>query len=250
MLERLLERISLSSHRDNFILKGGMLVTSIVGIDTRSTMDMDATIRGIEFSEEKLREGLETILASQINDDVIMTINGYDRIRDDSEYPGIRVSIETVLDKTRQIIKVDFTTGDVITPEAMEYSYKLMLEDRSINILAYNLETVLAEKLETILTRGTVNSRMRDYYDVHILTTLRSDQIDWNIFPEAFKNTTKKRKSYTRISERGNENMKDIVESNELFEMWNRYSQKNDYVLDLSWDVVLTSTKALFNKSF
>lgn len=245
-----MERISLSSHRDNFILKGGMLVTSIVGIDTRSTMDMDATIRGIEFSEEKLREGLETILASQINDDVIMTINGYDRIRDDSEYPGIRVSIETVLDKTRQIIKVDFTTGDVITPEAMEYSYKLMLEDRSINILAYNLETVLAEKLETILTRGTVNSRMRDYYDVHILTTLRSDQIDWNIFPEAFKNTTKKRKSYTRISERGNENMKDIVESNELFEMWNRYSQKNDYVLDLSWDVVLTSTKALFNKSF
>lgn len=250
MLERLLERISLSPLREKFILKGGMLVAAMVGIDTRSTMDMDATIRGITFSEETLKKALETILSYQINDDVTMTIKGFEIIRDESEYPGIRVSIEAVLDKTRQVMKVDFTTGDKITPRAMEYSFKLLLEDRSISILAYNLETVLAEKLETILSRSTANTRMRDYYDVHILTTLRADDIDWNLFPEAFKNTAEKRNSYKSFIEIGDENIKDIEESYILLESWSRYRQKNDYVSGLTWEEVLTSVKALYDKAF
>ncbi len=145
MLERLLERISLSPFRDKFILKGGMLVAAMVGIDTQSTMDMDATIRGISFTEEDLEEALKAILAYPVDDGVIMSINGFENIRDESEYPGIRVSIEALLDKTRQIMKVDITTDDIITPREIEYSFRLLFENRSISILAYNLETVLAE---------------------------------------------------------------------------------------------------------
>ena len=250
MLERLLERISLSSLREKFILKGGMLVAAMVGIDTRSTMDMDATIEGITLSEEALKEGLKTILSYHIDDDVIMTIKGFESIRDESEYPAIRVSIEAILDKTRQVMKVDFTTGDKITPRAMEYSFRLLLENRNISILAYNLETVLAEKLETILSRSTANTRMRDYYDVHILTTLRADDIDWNLFPEAFKNTAEKRNSYKRFIETGYGNIKDIEESYILSELWSRYKQKNDYVSNVSWKEILISVKALYTKAF
>ena len=192
MLERLLERISLSSFHDKFILKGGMLVAAMVGIDTRSTMDMDATIRGIPFSEEELVQAIREILNCTFEDDVTMTLKGIENIRDESDYPGIRVSIEAILDKTRQIIKVDVTSGDMITPRAVEYSFNLLFENRSISILAYNLETVLAEKLETILSRSTATTRMRDYYDVYILTTLRNQDIDWVLFSEAFKNTAEK----------------------------------------------------------
>lgn len=250
MLERLLERISLSPLRDKFILKGGMLVAAMVGIDTRSTMDMDATIKGIVFSEKALEEALKTILSYPIDDDVAMTIKGFENIRDESEYPGIRVSIEAVLDKTRQTMKVDFTTGDKITPRAMEYSFKLLLEDRSISILAYNLETVLAEKLETILSRSTANTRMRDYYDVYILTKLREQDINWNLFSEAFKNTAEIRNSYKRFIETGHENMKEIEKSHVLSDLWSRYRQKNDYVSDLSWKEVVVSVRELYTKVF
>lgn len=250
ILERLLERISLSPFREKFILKGGMLVAAMVGIDTRSTMDMDATLRGIAFSEEALEEALKTILNYPVDDGVIMTLKGFENILDESEYPGIRVSIEAVLDKTRQVMKVDITTGDKITPRAMEYSFKLLFENRSISILAYNLETVLAEKLETILSRSTTSTRMRDYYDVYILTTLREPDINCDLFTEAFKNTAKKRGSYSRLLETGRDNIGEIEQSQVLFELWSRYQQENEYASDLSWKEALESVQSLYSKAF
>ena len=250
MLERLLERISMSPFRDKFILKGGMLVAAMVGIDTRSTMDMDATIRGIAFSEEELEKALKIILDYPVDDSVIMALKGFENIRDESEYPGIRVSIEAVLDKTRQVMKVDITTGDKITPRAMEYSFRLLFENRSISILAYNLETVLAEKLETILSRSTTSTRMRDYYDVYILTTLREQDINWDLFTEAFKNTAEKRGSHSRLLETGHDNMGEIEQSLVLSELWSRYQQKNNYASDLSWKDAIESVKRLYSKAF
>jgi len=250
MLERLLERISLSPFRDKFILKGGMLVAAMVGIDTRSTMDMDATIRGIPFSEAALEEAMKVILACPVDDGVKMTLKGFENIRDESEYPGIRVSIEAVLDKTRQVMKVDITTGDKITPRAVEYSFKLLFENRSISILAYNLETVLAEKLETILSRSTTSTRMRDYYDVYILTTLRAQDINWSLFSEAFKNTAEKRGSYNRLLETGHDSMGEIERSQALADLWSRYQQKNSYADDLNLVQVITSVKVLYIKAF
>ncbi len=250
MLERLLERISLSSFRDKFILKGGMLIAAMVGIDTRSTLDMDATIKGIAFSEEALGEAMRVILSSPIEDGVEMTMKGFENIRDDSEYPGIRVSIEAVLDRTRQVMRVDVTTGDKITPRAVEYSFKLLFENRSISILAYNLETVLAEKLETILSRSTASTRMRDYYDVYILTTLRRPDINWDLFSEAFKNTAEKRGSLSRLLETGQERMGEIEQSQILSDLWCRYQQKNSYAADLTWAQAIISVKELYFKAF
>ena len=245
-----MERISLSPFRDKFILKGGMLVAAMVGIDTRSTMDMDATIRGIAFSEEALEKAMKAILTCPVDDGVTMTLKRFENIRDESDYPGIRVSIEAVLDKTRQVMKVDITTGDKITPRAVEYSFKLLFENRSISILAYNLETVLAEKLETILSRCTTSTRMRDYYDVYILTTLREQDINWDLFSEAFKNTAEKRGSYTCLLETGHDNIREIEQSQVLAELWSRYQQKNSYADDLSWMQAIASVRMLCHKAF
>ena len=193
---------------------------------------------------------LKAILAYPVDDGVTMSIKGFENIRDESEYPGIRVSIEAILDKTRQIMKVDITTGDVITPRAIEYSFRLLFEDRSISILAYNLETVLAEKLETIFSRGTTTTRMRDYYDVHILTTLRRHDINWNLFSEAFKNTAEKRGRLRRLLEAGQDIMNEIERSPVLADLWIRYQQKNSYALDLTWMQAIASVKGLYLKAF
>jgi predicted nucleotidyltransferase component of viral defense system len=250
MLERLLERISLSPFRDKFILKGGMLIAAMVGIDTRSTMDMDATIRGIPLSESTLAEAMKEILACPVDDGVKMILKGFENIRDESEYPGIRVSIEAILDKTRQVMKVDITAGDKITPQAVEYSFRLLFENRRISILAYNLETVLAEKLETILSRSTANTRMRDYYDVYILTKLRTQNINWSIFLQAFKNTAEKRGSYSHLLKTGDDIIEEIERSQVLADLWSRYQQKNSYVDDLTWRQVIESVKMLYIKAF
>lgn len=250
MLERLLERISLSPYRDKFILKGGMLVAAMVGIDTRSTMDLDATIKGMALSEEALEEALKTILACPVDDGVTMTLKGFENIRDESEYAGIRVSIESVLDKTRQVMKVDITTGDMITPRAVEYSFRLLFENRSISILAYNLETVLAEKLETILSRSTTSTRMRDYYDVDILTTLREQDINWELFVVAFRKTAENRGTYDRLLATGHDNMAEIEKSQVLSKLWGRYQQKNNYASDLTWAQAVTSVKKLYLRAF
>ncbi|MCD5413408.1 MAG: nucleotidyl transferase AbiEii/AbiGii toxin family protein [Clostridiales bacterium] len=249
MLERLLERISFSKYRNKFILKGGMLIAAMVGIDARSTMDMDATIKGIKLTEGELEKALKEILDVPIDDGVVMNLKKFEHTGDKSEYSGIRVSIEAKLDRTKQTMKVDITTGDIITPREVEYSFKLLLEDRSISILAYNLETILAEKLETILTRGTATTRMRDYYDIYILTTLWEKDIQWELFCLAFKRTAEKRGSYKRARKSGIEVLNDIQDSRMLVNLWNRYQQKNSYALELSWEKALESLKNVFERA-
>lgn len=248
MLERLLERISLSKYRDQFILKGGMLIAAIVGVDARSTMDMDATIKGFELSEEVLTEILNDILAVPIDDGVSMTLRKLEMIGDELDYPGMRVSIGANLDKTEQVMKVDITTGDRITPEAIEYTFKLLLEDRTISVLAYNLETVFAEKMETILSRGTTTTRMRDYYDIHILTSLHEDDLDDDILKKAFKETAVHRGSYENIANSGLEYIKTIEESTILSRLWDQYRSKNDYASEIEWVEALENMKKVFLK--
>jgi len=250
MLERLLERISLSPFKNNFILKGGMLIAALVGIDARSTMDMDATVVGIKLSEEKLEDALQEILSCQVDDNVTLMLKGIENIRDESEYPGLRVSIEATFDKTRQVMKIDFTTGDKITPSSMDYHYKLLFEDRSIHILAYNLETVLAEKLETVISRSTATTRMRDYYDIYILTTIREQEINWHLFSNAFENTVKSRENFKFIQGEEHESIKAIEESLELTNLWHRYQQKNNYASNISWIQAIERTKMLASRAF
>ncbi|MDD4570491.1 MAG: nucleotidyl transferase AbiEii/AbiGii toxin family protein [Tepidanaerobacteraceae bacterium] len=248
MLERLLERISLSKYKNQFILKGGMLIAAIVGIDARSTMDMDATIKGLTLTEEKLEEVFNEILFVPVDDGVQMSLSKLENIRDESEYPGIRVSIESIFDKTRQTMKVDITAGDKITPRAIEYKFQLLLEDRTISVLAYNLETVFAEKLETILSRGTTTTRMRDYYDIYILMELHESELDDDLLTEAFIETSKHRGSLDNIKNNSFEYIKMIESSEILLNLWERYRSKNEYASDISWIDALNSMEKAFNK--
>jgi len=242
MLERFLERISVSKYRDNFILKGGMLIAAIVGIDTRSTMDLDATIKGQTLTESEIIDIICDVINISIDDDVIFTYKGIEEIREEADYPGYRVSIGAVLDKTRQTIKIDITTGDFIIPKEVKYSFKLLFENKYINILAYNIETVLAEKFETIITRGITNSRMRDYYDIYILTTTQTFNI--GTFGEALKKTIEKRHTIQQMSDiLGVINT--ISDNADMIGLWKRYQKKYKYAANITWEMAINAVKYL-----
>lgn len=210
VMERFLERISLSKYRNNFILKGGMLVSAMVGLDTRSTMDIDTTIKNMPLSVENAREMIEEIIAVPIDDGMTFSIKSVGEIMDEAEYTGVRVNLEATLETMRTPLKVAISTGDIITPREVLYTFKLMFEERTISILAYNLETVLAEKMETVIARGVANTRLRDYYDLYILQNEYTHAISMEQFKAAFLATCKKRNSIQLIAE-GNKILKELL---------------------------------------
>lgn len=249
MLERLLERISLSPYRENLILKGGMLVAAMVGLDTRATMDMDTTLKGYPLTEESVRSVFTDILAVPVEDHVTLTLKKLEEIHDEAEYSGIRVTLEMLLDETRQTLKVDITTGDPITPAAVDYSFRLLFEDRSIQIKAYNLETVLAEKLETIFSRSTANTRMRDFYDVYVLWHTRRNDISLPVLKEAFERTVRKRESDFLLRGGITEGAEALSGSKEMRELWTRYQKKYSYADDIAWEDAVAAAKQLYKSA-
>ena len=235
MLERLLERISLSKYKNNFILKGGFLISAIVGLDTRTTMDLDTTIKGFTLTHEAIHSIFQEICAIEIEDDVQFEIAGVSDIREGDDYPGIRVALKANCPPISVPLTVDVTTGDMITPREVEYTFSLLFDNRSISILAYNLETVLAEKIETVLSRNIANTRPRDYYDAHILYALRGAECDKTTLRHALERTTQKRGS-GRIMEQYPEIMKEIRGSDQLRKLWNKYTREYEYAKDISFD--------------
>lgn len=244
MMERLLERIAISDYSQNFILKGGVLITSIVGFEARSTMDIDTTVTGAAVSADEIQHIMEEIISADLSDGVSFALSGISDIMDEAEYPGIRVGMTAFMDGVRVPLKVDISTGDVITPRAVEYSYKLMFEDRSIRLLAYNLETVLAEKLETIIVRATANSRMRDFYDIHILTSLHRSEIDAATLVDALRATSRKRGSLSLLSD-AEKVLTDLHDDQEMQTLWENYRSKFNYAAGILWDVALRSVRQL-----
>ena len=240
MMERFLERISLSSYSDNFILKGGMLIAAMVGIDSRSTMDLDATIKGADLNINEIEKMIENIISVPINDGVTFRIKSFFEIMDELEYPGVRISMETLFDGTITPVKIDISTGDVITPREIKYSFKLMLEKRFINVWAYNLETVLAEKLETVISRGITNTRMRDFYDLHILYQLHEETLNCENLRKALEATAIKRGSLELMSE-AREVFETIEHSSILQQLWINYQDKFSYAKDVAWGDVVES---------
>lgn len=237
-MERFLERVSVSEYANNFILKGGMLVASIVGVDMRATMDIDTTVKALPLNEQDARSIVEEICAIKLEDRVSFKIASVKEIMEDFEYPGIRMMIEANLERMRQPFKIDISTDDAITPSAIEYEYKLMLEDRTISVLSYNLETLLAEKMQTILARGLANTRMRDFYDVYEIMNSKADQIDNEILKKAFGATCAKRDTVFDKAE-ADSIMGKIKNDSGLEEMWNRFKDANYYVDQLSWKEVV-----------
>ena len=237
VMERFLERLSRSRFRSNFIVKGGALITSMIGIEKRSTMDIDLTLRNFELSERSIRTVVQEIINIDLSDSIIFSILDISIIMEDFEYPGIRVLLNSEIDRMSTPLKLDFSTGDIITPSEVDYSYALMFEDRSISLLAYNLETILSEKFETIVSRGIANSRMRDFYDIYSLQSI-GKVINEEDFVNALKNTSSQRNSYKFI-EAWKETIELLREDVNMQKLWESYQKKFDYALNLSWDTVI-----------
>ena len=248
VMERFLERISLSKYRNNFILKGGMLVSAMVGLDTRSTMDIDTTIKNMPLSVENAKEMIEEIIAISIDDGMTFSIKSVGEIMDEAEYSGVRANLEATLETMRTPLKVDISTGDIITPREVSYTFKLMFEERTISVLAYNLETVLAEKMETVIARGVANTRLRDYYDLYILQNEYTHAMNMEQFKAAFLATSKKRNSIQLITE-GNRILKEIADSEVMQGLWKSYQKKFSYAEDISWEMAMDSIEKLFEQA-
>ena len=247
MLERLLERISLSPYRNNFILKGGYLISAIVGLDTRATMDLDTTIKGFTLTHESIQKIFDEICAIPLENDVRFETVGISDIRETDDYPGIRVALKADYLPISVPLTVDVTTGDKITPREVEYTFPLLFDDRKIRIMAYNLETVLAEKLETILSRSIANTRPRDYYDVHILYSLRGSECDTDVLRKALEQTAQKRGSsfvltdYPAI-------LSDIARSDALRSLWDKYRRQYEYAAEIAFYEACETIRKIMNE--
>lgn len=240
MFERILARISRSQYYDNFILKGGLLLSSISGIQSRTTKDMDTMLRGLEFEKEKLRAVLEEILSIDANDGITFEILGIEEVRIEDYYGGLRFKINGLLDNIRNHLSIDVSTGDVITPNEIIYQYKMIFEDEYILIKSYNSETILAEKFQTVLESNGAKGRMKDFYDIWYFVNFRWDVIDFDLLNKAVFNTFTQRDSILDLN-RIEEIMDIILNSSILRKRWNEYSSKHNYTKDVSFGNVINS---------
>lgn len=248
MMERFLERVSLSEYKDKFILKGGMLVAAMVGLDARSTMDLDAAVKGANVTVKDVENIISAIVSVPLDDGVSFRMMKISEIMDEAEYPGVRVGLETKFDGVITPLKIDISTGDVITPREVRYHFKLMLEERSIDVWAYNLETVLAEKLETIISRTITNTRMRDFYDIYILCQIHGKTLNAEILHDALYATAKKRGTEQYLQDATD--VFDEVENDVgMKKLWQSYQKKFSYASDIPWEEVMQSVRALHQKA-
>lgn len=246
MMERFLERVSQSKYNSCFILKGGMLVSAFVGVESRATMDIDTTIKGISVTQSDMERVIKKISNIDLDDNVKFKIKKVSEIMDEAEYSGIRFSMDALIDGAIIPLKINISTGDVITPREISYSYKLMFEDRTISIMTYPIETVLAEKLETIISRSVTNTRMRDFYDIHIL--LKSQPIDFCVIGTALKKTMTKRGSL-QLAENAEEILNAVENDKNIKSLWNVYQSKFKYAQEYSWNEVMWSIRKLSSEA-
>lgn len=246
MLERLLERISISRYQSNFILKGGFLIAAMVGLDTRATMDMDATIKGMIVNRDTIKQMFEELCSISLKDDITFSVNRVEDIREGDDYPGLRVTLEANYPPMAVPLKVDITTGDQITPREIVFEYKLLFEPTSIRVLAYNLETVMAEKLETVISRGDQNTRPRDYYDIFIIRKLQWQNIEPDTLRLALIATATKRNSLS-ILKRYNDILKTISNSVVMKKRWLDYQSDFNYAHDILFLDICTTTKGILD---
>jgi len=247
MMERFLERVANSEYKDNFIIKGGMLVTAMVGVALRSTMDIDTSIRNQNLSAADAQGIIENITTVALGDGVRFEIKDISDIMDEMEYPGIRVTLNAVMDRLITPMKIDISTGDAVTPRAIEYDYKLMFDDRSIKLWSYNLETILAEKLQTILARSVLNTRMRDFYDIYILLSLYENKIDDTVFKKAFDATCQKRGTVNLI-QNAPAIISNINSDDTLHKLWDAYQKKYPYAEKIQYADIIQGVKSLLGK--
>lgn len=241
MYDRFIERLAISKYKDNFIIKGGFYLSVLFGVENRATMDIDAAITNASFDVGNIKNMLEEIISIDINDNAILKLTSISSIRDIDEYGGYRVTIHIKIENIKEVIQIDIATGDPITPGAINYKYLPILADEVIYLWTYNIETVLAEKLETILSRAEANSRTRDYYDVYMICEMYLESINIIDLKEAVRKTFEKRKYNGNIIK----TLKVIEKSEILLNRWQSYSTKYNYARDVSYMDVIQSLQTL-----
>lgn len=238
MFERILERISISKYNSNFILKGGLLLSAMIGIQSRSTRDMDISIKGIDVWKEKMLTVLNEILSIDINDKVKFKVVNITDIREDDEYGGNKYHLVGKLENLKVALEIDISTGDEITPRELNYEYYSLFENKKIYIESYNIESILAEKIETILRRGKYNARMKDYYDIYFFLSKLKSEINVNTFKQALENTIMQRdsseylKDYQKILE-------ELLTNDRIHKNWNSYSSKTKYAENIDFEDII-----------
>jgi len=249
MFERLLERIAKSKYRENFIIKGGFLISAIVGLDTRTTMDIDATIKGMKLDKDTTIKMFKEICEINISDKVVFEIKDVSEIRESEDYTGLRIAMNAIFQKIITPLKLDLTTGDKITPREVEFEYKLFSNDQVLKVLSYNKETILAEKLETIVSRGVQTTRPRDYYDVYILHKLVWDEISINILKEALLATARNRESEKYITNY-KEIFSEIKNDNSMINQWDKYRKSFSYANNIVFNEVCETVESILDGIF
>lgn len=245
--ERFLERLSKSKYKFNFVIKGGLLISSMIGIDNRTTMDMDTTIKGVPLKEEVIRTIISEIINVEVNDGIEFEITNISHIREEDEYENFRVHLIANFDKIKNDMKIDITTGDAITPKEIEYLYPCMFQEESLRVLAYPLETILAEKYESVIKRNIFTTRMRDFYDLYNLYNLRKEEIDFDILKQAIISTANRRGSFS-LMKQAMGIIKDIKEDDYLKELWKVYLADNLYVGDLNFSETVKVVEIIAEK--
>ncbi len=246
MMERFLERLAQSEYRDNFIIKGGILVTAMIGVAHRSTMDIDTSMKNLNLSAEDALRVVNRVKDIDLDDGVSFEVKDVSNIMDEMEYPGIRVTMNANVGRLITPLKIDISTGDVITPRAIEFNYDLLLEDRSISLWSYNLETILAEKLQTVLARGILNTRMRDFYDIRMLLDTYEDKVNKAVLKDAFAATCKKRGT-DHLQEQAEEIIKIIEADEQLQVLWRAYQKKYSYAAEIDYASVISGVRKLMD---
>ncbi|HEX2926089.1 MAG TPA: nucleotidyl transferase AbiEii/AbiGii toxin family protein [Ruminiclostridium sp.] len=244
MFESFLDRLSKSEYKDKFVLKGGMLIAAIVGLDTRSTMDLDTTICNLPLTEQSIREALNAICSIPMQDDVVFAVGDISPIRPDDIYGGFNVSLTATYDTIETPLSIDVSTGDVITPNAVKFMFHgIFDEKKQIEVWAYNIETVLAEKVETVLRRNVLNTRLRDFYDVYILSTTQKFNIA--LLKEAIAATAEHRGTTEQIADKS-DIIRLISTNSDLLVMWQKYQRQFLYAADITYEQVVGALEKLF----
>ncbi len=242
--ERFLERLSLSKYRSNFVIKGGFLISSLIGIENRTTMDVDATIKGIHLSEKEIKIVVNEIINEDVGDGIKFEIQKIEHIRESDDYENFRVSLIGNVGKIKNPMKLDVTTGDAITPREIEYSYPCIFGDENIKVMAYPLETILAEKYESVIKRNIATTRMRDFYDIYALYNLKKEEIDYTVLKAAINRTSTRRNSLELMAEYA-EIIDDIKGDSYLKKLWELYLKENMYISNLDFESVIDALDAI-----
>lgn len=244
MFEALLKRISVSKYKDKFIIKGGLLLSSIFGVNLRSTMDLDTTIKGLPLDRTTITKVVNEIISIDLKDDIKLEIENIKDIREEELYSGFNINLKAEFDGLRTNLMIDITTGDVITYKEVQFEYKTLFDNEIVNIMTYNYETIIAEKFEAIISRNIDNTRMKDYYDLYMFVNLKWDDIDKTILRKAIFNTSKKRETLNYIEE-ADKYIELINEDSKLKSLWKNYQNNYVYAKDISFENTIAAIKVI-----